>query len=93
MDEQLNMLVQLQEIDGRIRTLFEQKKRLPEVLAGLEKKRTANQANLEAAKEGLLTAQKNKRDRDKDLEAGVEKVKSSRSAPRRSRITRSIRRC
>ena len=74
MDEQLNMLVQLQEIDGRIRALLEQKKRLPEVLAGLEKKRAANQANLESAKEGLLTAQKNKRDRDKDLEAGVEKV-------------------
>jgi len=74
MDEQLNMLMQLQEVDGRIRTLVEQKKRLPEILAGLEKKRATNQANLEAAKEGLLTAQKNKRDRDKDLEAGVEKV-------------------
>jgi predicted nucleic acid-binding Zn-ribbon protein len=74
MDEQLNMLVQLQEIDGRIRSLVDQKKHLPEVLAGLEKKRAANQANLETAKEGLLTAQKNKRDRDKDLEAGVEKV-------------------
>ena len=39
MDEQLKMLVQLQEIDGRIRALIEQKKRLPEALAGLEKKR------------------------------------------------------
>jgi predicted nucleic acid-binding Zn-ribbon protein len=74
MDEQLKMLVQLQEIDGRIRTLIEQKKRLPDVLAGLEKKRAAHQANLEAAKESLLTAQKNKRDRDKDLEAGAQKV-------------------
>jgi predicted nucleic acid-binding Zn-ribbon protein len=74
MDEQLKMLVQLQEIDAKIRALAEQKKRLPEALAGLEKKRALNQANLEAAKEGLLTAQKNKRDRDKDLEAGVQKV-------------------
>lgn len=74
MDEQLKMLVQLQEIDAKIRALAEQKKRLPEALAGLEKKRAAMQANLEAAKEGLLTAQKNKRDRDKDLEAGVQKV-------------------
>ncbi len=74
MDEQLKMLVQLQEIDGRIRALQGQKKHLPEALAGLEKKRAANRANLEAVKEGLLTAQKNKRDRDKDLEAGVQKV-------------------
>ncbi len=74
MDEQLRMLVQLQEIDGRIRTLAGQKQHLPEALAGLEKKRALNQANLDAAKEGLLTAQKNKRDRDKDLEAGVQKV-------------------
>jgi uncharacterized protein len=74
MDQQLKMLVQLQEIDGRIRTLLGQKKHLPEALAGLEKKRAANQANLEAAKDGLLTAQKNKRERDKDLEAGVQKV-------------------
>jgi predicted nucleic acid-binding Zn-ribbon protein len=74
MDEQLNLLIQLQELDANIRTLVVQKKRLPEVLAGLEAKRTANQADLEKVKENLLTAQKNKRDRDQDLEAGGQKV-------------------
>jgi predicted nucleic acid-binding Zn-ribbon protein len=74
MDQQLNLLIQLQELDGTIRSLGEQKKRLPEVLAGLEAKRAANQADLEKVKENLQTAQKNKRDRDQDLEAGVQKV-------------------
>jgi uncharacterized protein len=74
MDEQLNLLIQLQEIDGKIRSLVEQKKRLPEALADLEGRRAANAAELEQAKESLQAAQKNKRDRDKDLEAGVQKV-------------------
>ncbi|MGE5173624.1 MAG: hypothetical protein ACM3MD_07335, partial [Betaproteobacteria bacterium] len=70
MDEQLNLLVQLQEIDGKIRSLVEQKKRLPEFLADLERKREAIKADLDTVKESLQTAQKNKRDRDQDLEAG-----------------------
>lgn len=74
MDEQLNLLIQLQEIDGRIRTLAEQKKRLPDALSVLESKRAAVNADLEKAKENLQAAQKNKRDRDKDLEVGVQKV-------------------
>jgi predicted nucleic acid-binding Zn-ribbon protein len=74
MDEQLNLLIQLQEIDGKIRSLIEQKKRLPEALAELEGRRAANAAEHEQAKESLQTAQKNKRDRDKDLEAGAQKV-------------------
>jgi predicted nucleic acid-binding Zn-ribbon protein len=74
MDEQLSLLIQLQEIDGKIRSLSEQKKRMPEFLAVLELKRGANKANLESVKEALQTAQKNKRDRDQDLEAGVQKV-------------------
>ena len=74
MDEQLSLLIQLQEIDGNIRTLAAQKKKLPEALADLECKRTASQAELESSKEALLAAQKNKRDRDQDLEAGVQKV-------------------
>jgi uncharacterized protein len=74
MDEQLSLLIQLQEIDGKIRTLTERKKRLPEALADLESKHTAVKADLEKAKENLQTAQKNKRDRDKDLEAGIQKV-------------------
>jgi predicted nucleic acid-binding Zn-ribbon protein len=74
MDEQLNLLIQLQEIDGKIRSLIEQKKRLPEALAELERRRAAHAAELEQATEGLQAAQKNKRDRDKDLEAGAQKV-------------------
>jgi predicted nucleic acid-binding Zn-ribbon protein len=74
MDEQLNLLIQLQEIDGKIRSLVEQKKRLPEALAELERRRAVNVAELDQARESLQTAQKNKRDRDKDLEAGVQKV-------------------
>jgi predicted nucleic acid-binding Zn-ribbon protein len=74
MDEQLSLLIQLQEIDGKVRSLAEQKKRLPEFLADLERRRGANKAELDNVKEGLQTAQKNKRDRDQDLEAGVQKV-------------------
>ncbi|HYA86198.1 MAG TPA: C4-type zinc ribbon domain-containing protein [Nitrospirota bacterium] len=74
MDEQLSLLIQLQEIDGKIRSLREQKKRLPEFLADLERKREANKKNLESVKEELQAAQKNKRDRDLDLDAGVQKV-------------------
>jgi predicted nucleic acid-binding Zn-ribbon protein len=74
MDEQLSLLIQLQEIDGKIRSLVEQKKRLPEFLADLERKRETNKANLESVQETLLAAQKKKRDRDQDLEAGAQKV-------------------
>ncbi len=74
MDEQLNLLIQLQEIDGKIRALVEQKKRMPEALAHLENKRAAIKADLEKSKENLAAAQKNKRDRDKDLEVGVQKA-------------------
>jgi uncharacterized protein len=68
------MLIQLQEMDGKIRSLADQNKRLPEILAGLESRRAANKAELETVKENLLAAQKSKRDRDQDLEAGVQKV-------------------
>ncbi len=74
MDEQLSLLIQLQEIDGRIRSLAEQKKRLPEFLGDLERRREENKADLDKVKEALQTAQKNKRDRDQDLEAGAQKV-------------------
>ena len=74
MDEQLSLLIQLQEIDGKMRSFMEQKKRLPEFLADLERKREANKKNLESVKDELQTAQKNKRDRDQDLEAGGQKV-------------------
>jgi uncharacterized protein len=74
MDEQLNLLIQLQEIDGKLRALVEQKKRMPEALANLENKRATIKADLEKSKENLVAAHKNKRDRDKDLEVGVQKV-------------------
>lgn len=74
MEEQLGLLIQLQEIDAQIRSLTEQKNRLPEVLAALERRRAAAREDLDNVKEGLQTAQKNKRDRDKDLEAGSQKV-------------------
>jgi len=74
MEEQLSLLIQLQEIDTKIRTQNEQKNRLPEILALLERRRVTLHEDVEKVKEALQTAQKNKRDRDKDLEAGVQKV-------------------
>ena len=74
MDEQLGLLIQLQEIDGKHRALVDQKKRLPEILAEFERRRGANRAHLDQVKENLQLAQKNKRDRDKDLEDEVQKV-------------------
>ncbi len=74
MEQQLSLVIQLQEIDLKIRILTEKKNRHPEILAALENRRTASKEGLEKTKEALQTAQKNKRDRDKDLEAGVQKV-------------------
>jgi predicted nucleic acid-binding Zn-ribbon protein len=74
MEEQLSLLIQLQEIDTKIRVYTAQKNRLPERLAALERKRVANKENLESVRESLQTAQKNKRDRDQDLETGIQKV-------------------
>ena len=74
MEKQLSLLIQLQEIDTKIRSLAEQKNRLPELLASLDRQRTASREELEKTREGLQTAQKNKRDRDKDLEVGAQKV-------------------
>ncbi len=79
MDEQLSLLIQLQEIDGKIRSLVEKKKRLPEILAEFERRRTASKTDLEKVQENLLTAQKNKRERDQDLEAGAQKVEKLRA--------------
>jgi hypothetical protein len=74
MEKQLSLLIQLQEIDTQIRSLAEQKNRLPELLASLDRRRAASREELEKIREGLQTAQKNKRDRDKDLEVGAQKV-------------------
>ncbi len=59
MEEQLSLLIQLQEIDAKIRSLKEQKNRLPEILAGLDQRRAASKAEFEQVKENLQTAQKN----------------------------------
>lgn len=74
MEQQLGLLIQLQEIDLTIRTLQEKKNRFPEVLASFERRRTENRDELDRNREALQAAQKNRRDRDKDLEAGVQKV-------------------
>lgn len=74
MEEKLSLLIQLQEIDAKIRMQIAQKNRLPEALATLELRRVSINDNLDKVKEALLAAQKVKRDRDKDLEAGVQKV-------------------
>jgi predicted nucleic acid-binding Zn-ribbon protein len=74
MEEQLSLLIQLQEIDVKIRMQVTKKNRLPETMAILERRRVSINDNLGKVQEALLTAQKNKRDRDKDLETGVQKV-------------------
>jgi len=74
MEEQLRLLIELQDVDTRIRAHTEQKNRLPESLAALERRRAANKEGLEQVKETLLAAQKRKRDRDQDLEAGAQKI-------------------
>ncbi len=74
MEEKLSLLIQLQEIDAKIRTHIAQKNRLPEALATLELRRVSINDNLDKVQEALLAAQKVKRDRDKDLETGVQKV-------------------
>jgi predicted nucleic acid-binding Zn-ribbon protein len=79
MEEQLSLLIRLQEIDTRIHSLTEQKNRLPELLASLDRQRAESKEELDKAKEALQAAQRNKRDRDKDLEAGAQKVEKLRA--------------
>jgi uncharacterized protein len=74
MDEHLSLLIQLQEIDTEIRSLNIRKKQLPVKLAALEDKRTANKKNLDGVKETLLIVQKDRRDREQDLESGIQKT-------------------
>jgi predicted nucleic acid-binding Zn-ribbon protein len=79
MNEQLTLLIQLQEIDGRIRAQQDEKKRIPEQLASFEQRVLANKAELDKVRDSLENAQKIKRDRDQDLDEGgrkVEKLKS-----------------
>ncbi len=79
MDEQLSSLIALQKIDTKIRTATEEKNRLPDILASLERRRATSREELNNVREALQTAQKNKRDRDKDLEAGIQKIEKLKS--------------
>jgi hypothetical protein len=79
MEERLNLLIRLQKIDGAIRARQEEKKKLPELLAALERKSDANKAELDNVREALETAQKSKRDRDRTLEEGAQKVEKLKS--------------
>ena len=79
MEERLNLLIKLQAIDAAIRVRQEEKRKLPELLAALERKSEANKAGLESVREALDTAQKSKRDRDRDLEEGAQKVEKLKS--------------
>ena len=79
MEEQLNLLIRLQDIDGAIRARQQEKKKLPEMLADLERKSEANKAELDRVREALEAAQKGKRDRDRDLEEGGQKVEKLKS--------------
>ena len=79
MEEQLSLLIALQKIDTKIRTATEEKNRLPDILASLERRRAESREELNKVKEALQTAQKNKRDRDKDLEAGIQKIEKLKS--------------
>jgi len=79
MEERLHLLIQLQEIDGAIRARQNEKKKLPELIAALEQKSAESKAGLESVREALETAQKSKRDRDRDLEEGTQKVEKLKS--------------
>jgi uncharacterized protein len=74
MDKLLNLLIELQAIDTEIKSLTARKNQVPELLATLERRRVENHERLDAVKESLQTAQKNKRERDQDLEAAFQKV-------------------
>lgn len=74
MDDQLSVLIELQELDAEIQAKREEQDRQPEMLAALERRRAANKAEVDAVRESIESAQKNKRERDRDLEAGAQKV-------------------
>ena len=74
MNEQLTLLMELQDIDKRIRTRRNEQAAIPQQLTALQQRAQENTAGLDRAREMLATAQKAKRDRDGDLEEGGRKV-------------------
>jgi predicted nucleic acid-binding Zn-ribbon protein len=79
MDERLSVLIELQELDAGIRAQKAEKDRFPELIKSLERRRAAHREELDKVREALQEAQKNKRDRDRDLEAGSQKVEKLKS--------------
>jgi predicted nucleic acid-binding Zn-ribbon protein len=79
MNEQLTVLIQLQEIDARIRALRSEQQNIPLRIAELEARSASHQAELGQAREALEATQKTKRDRDRDLEEGGRKVEKLRA--------------
>jgi hypothetical protein len=82
MNDQLTLLIQLQDIDAKIRARRSEQQRIPVQIAELETRTQANQAGVDKAREALEAAQKAKRDRDLALEEGggkVEKLKTKSS--------------
>lgn len=74
MEQQLTLLIQLQEMDLKIRALTEKQKRFSDIVASFDRRRSQNKEELDKTRENLQIAQKTKRERDKDLEVGAEKV-------------------
>lgn len=74
MNDQLTLLIQLQDIDAKIRARRSEQQRIPGQIADLETRSQTNQAEVEKAREALEAAQKAKRDRDLALEEGGQKV-------------------
>ena len=79
MNEQLSRLIQIQEVDERIRARQETMRRIPEQLAVIEQRAEAHKAGVEAARQALEDAQKAKRERDQDLEDGGRKVEKQKT--------------
>ncbi len=74
MNDHLTLLIQLQDIDAKIRARRSEQQHIPVRIAELETRNRTNQAELEKAREALEAAQKAKRDRDLALEEGGQKV-------------------
>lgn len=74
MIDQLNVLIELQEIDTAIRMRRQEEASFPERLRLLEQQSIENREGLDKVREALQEAQKNKRERDRDLETGIQKV-------------------
>lgn len=78
MDEHLSLLMRLQEMDSAIKAKAAEMSRLPAALQEMETRRNAARKRVEAAEAALAAAQKAKRDKDNDLQAGQQKIEKLR---------------